>query len=300
MGIREVGSILWRTIGRFRADGAERYGAALAFYATLSLAPLLLLVVSVVSLLARDGTTERVLIDQLSRVMGERGVRVAADILAAAPDEDSSILGMIGSAVLLLLGGSVLFMNVQGTLNAMWNVRRRSGSMLRSLVRSRLIAFLMILAGAGVLLVSAILGAAAAWAAPLVERELAIGSTIVVIAELAVSATVITLLCAAIYHILPDVEIAWRDVWLGAVVTAVLFLIGRAGIAWYLNHAAVASRFGAAGSLVAFLVWVYYSAQIFFFGAEFTQVWAERRGVPIMPSEGAVRVERRELEPTRR
>jgi membrane protein len=114
----------------------------------------------------------------------------------------------------------------------------------------------------------------------------------VILLELVASGAILTLLCAATYRILPEVEIAWRDVWLGAAMTAALFLVGRALIGWYLSHAGVASRFGAAGSLVVFLMWVYYSAQIFLLGAEFTQVEAEARGRPIEPAPGARRVKR--------
>jgi membrane protein len=289
MRFRDVGSIIWRTIGRFMDDGGMRLGAALAFYATLSLAPLLLLVVSVVSLLSRDDITASTFVDQLTLMLGERGEEIALQIIDNAPDQDQSIVGMVGSAVLLLVGGSVLFVNLQGTLNSMWNVKRRSRGMIRGLVRARLVAFLMILATGGVLL-----GAAANWIAPVVETRIPVGSTLVVLLELAVSGAVLTLLCAATYRILPDVEIAWRDVWLGAMLTAALFLVGRTAIGWYLSTAAVGSRFGAAGSVVVFLVWLYYSALIFFFGAEFTQVWAERRGSPILPSTGSVRVQRME------
>jgi membrane protein len=293
---RELGSILWRTIGRFVDEGAMPYGAALAFYATLSLAPLLLLVVSALSLIARDGLTAASMVDQLRLVIGERGAEIATRILESAPDQNQSIIGMVGSIVLLLVGGSVLFVNVQGTLNSMWNVKRRDEGIVRGFLRARLVAFLMILATGGVLLVSVVLGAAANWVAPVVENRMPIGSTLTRLIELAVSGTVLTLLCAATYRILPDVEIAWRDVWFGAILTAVLFLVGRTLIGWYLSSAGVGSRFGAAGSVVVFLVWLYYSAQIFFFGAELTQVWSEYRGEPIVPSQGAVRVRSEEIE----
>jgi membrane protein len=296
MRFRDVGSIIWRTIGRFMDDGGMRLGAALAFYATLSLAPLLLLVVSVVSLLSRDDITASTFVDQLTLMLGERGEEIALQIIDNAPDQDQSIIGMIGSAVLLLVGGSVLFINLQGTLNSMWNVKRRSRGMIRGLVRARLVAFLMILATGAVLLLSVLLGAAANWIAPVVENRMPVGSTLVMLLELAVSGAVLTLLCAATYRILPDVEIAWRDVWLGAMLTAALFLVGRTVIGWYLSTAGVGSRFGAAGSVVVFLIWLYYSALIFFFGAEFTQVWAEQRGAPILPSPGSVRVHRMETE----
>lgn len=290
-----VGSTLWRTLGRFMEEDALRPGAALAFYATLSLTPLLLLVVSAVALFAQDDVTADRFLDQLAPMLGDGGAEVAARIIEHAPGPNTSVLAMIGGVALLLVGGSVLFVNVQGTLNAIWRVKRRAEGVVRGLVRSRLLAFLMMLASGGALFLSVLLGAAANWVAPVVENRLPIGAAIVQLMELGVSGIVLTLLCAATYRILPDVRIAWRDVWLGAGLTAGLFLVGRHLIGWYLSTAAVDSQFGAAGSAVVFMMWLYYSAQIFVFGAEFTQIWAEERGEPIVPTAGAVRVERKEV-----
>ncbi len=297
--LREIGALVLRTMTQFMNDDGMRSGAALAFYATLSLAPLLLLIVSLISLLATDAAFEAVLLEQVRVLTGERGARVSEQILADAPDLGESLLGMAGSLGLLLIGGSALFVNVQGTLNQIWNVQRRDTGVLRGLVRARLVAFLMMLVTGGVLLLSIALGAAAAWLAPLVREDLPIGAALIIVLELVTSFTILTVLCAATYRVLPDVEIAWRDVWIGAAVTSALFLAGRSAIGWYLSGAGVASRFGAAGSVVAFLVWLYYSAQIYLLGAEFTQVLAERRGVPIRPSRGAVRTERRTVDPDR-
>lgn len=293
MAFREMASLIRRTLDRFMEDGAMQFGAALAFYATLSLAPLLLLAVSAITLLARTGVTRAMLLDRLAFLLGDRGADIAGRIVDSAPATDSGIAGVVVSGILLLIGGSVLFVNVQGALNAIWNVRSRDEGILRGIVRARLIAFVMILATGVVLLLSILLGATAAWAAPWVERQLSIAPAIITLLELVVSTAMIAVLCAATYRILPDVEIAWRDVWLGAVLTAVLFLVGRTAIGWYLSQAALASRYGAAGSGVVFLLWVYYSSLIFFFGAEFTQEWAEHRGSPIRPARGAVRVIRK-------
>lgn len=283
MSVRLFVLLFGRAVRRFIDDDGPRYGAALAFYATLSLAPLLLLTVAVVSLIAHEGITNSAVIDRLTLVIGSRGADLVADIMANSPDPDRSLLSMIGSIAMLLIGGSVLFVNMQRPLNVIWHVQPRG------IVRSRLLALLMILVMGGLLLISMFLGAAAAWAAPFIERDTGVGGWVVIGLEMAVSASILTLLCAATYRILPDVDIAWRDVWLGAAVTTILFLIGRTVIGLYIGRAAVVSRFGAAGSLVAFLIWVYYSAQIYFLGAEFTHVWTQHRLSSIVPTGNAER-----------
>ena len=287
MSVRLFVLLFGRAVRRFIDDDGPRHGAALAFYATLSLAPLLLLAVSAVSLIAHEGITNSTVIDRLTVLIGASGAELVAQIMARSADTNSSILSMIGSIGMLLVGGSVLFVNVQHTLNMIWHSKPRAGGLVRGLVHTRLLALLMILAMGGVLLVSVVLGAVTAWVTPFVERDLAVGGWVVIVAEMAVSAFVLTLLFAATYRILPDVDIAWRDVWLGAAVTTILFLIGRTAIGLYIGRAAVVSRFGAAGSLVAFLIWVYYSAQIYFLGAEFTHVWSEHRASSTDPPKSA-------------
>lgn len=288
--LRGVGSMLWNAGERFIEQGAMRYSAALAFYSTLALAPLVMLLVSVASVVFADAGTEQRIVAQLDRLMGEEGIQVVQRVIENVPETSDSVLGVIGSVVLLLFSGSVLFVNVQGTLNSIWNVRAPDRGIVKGFLRARLTAVIMIVATGGVLLVSTVLGAAANWLAPLIERDLPVGTTLVMLGELALSGAMLTLLCAATWRILPDVDIEWRDLWMGAAITAALFLLGRAIIGWYLSNAAVASSFGAAGSLVVFLMWIYYSAIIFFFGAEFIQVWTERRGHPIEPSGSAVAI----------
>jgi membrane protein len=280
MHLRTLGSLVWRTIRRFDEENAMRHGAALAFYATLSLAPLLLLAVSALSLLPQ-AEVEQVVVEQLPLFVGERGTQIARDIIGGAEERTGGLLGMAGSLVLLLFGATALFVNVKGTLNEIWGVEPPDRGIVTGFLRTRATAVLMMMTTGLVFLVSTILGAAANWILPLLQTHLPVGSGVVSAVELGLSGVVLTLLCAATYRILPDVDIAWRDIWLGAVLTAVLFLIGRSLIGWYLRSAAATSRFGAAGSLFVFLMWVYYSAQIFFLGAEFTQVQAEHRGAPL-------------------
>ncbi len=294
MRVRHLGRLVMRTVKRFDERDAMRQGAALAFYATLSLAPLVLLVVSALAMLPRGGDVERVLFDQLPLYLGDASTGIVESILEqSALDEaaarDAGQRGVIGSLALLVFGGSLLFVNVQGVLNGIWSVRPPERGLVEGFVRDRMKAIAMMGAAGLILVLSTALDIAAGWVAP----RLPVSGAVVNLLELAVSGVVLAVLCAAAYRILPAVEIAWRDVMLGAVLTTVLFLVGRTAIGSYLSQAATASRFGAAGSVVVFLMWVYYSAQIFLFGAVFTQVQAEEANRPILPSRGARRVESR-------
>ena len=288
--LKDWGSMLWDAGERFIAQGAMRFSAALAFYSVLSLAPLVLFFISLTSLLLQDGQNQAILVDQLDILLGSRGMEIVRQVLEDVPELSEGLVGMAWSLGLLLFGGSVLFVNVRATLNAVWDVRVEEDNPITAFLRGRLVAIGMIFATGAVLVASTLLGAVANWILPIVRSDLPVGDTLVMVAELALSGGLLTLFCATTWRILPDVEIEWRDLWMGAAITAGLFLVGRAAMGWYLSHGAGASEFGAAGSLFAFLIWVYYSACIFFFGAEFTQVWAERRGRPIQSAEGAVAI----------
>lgn len=289
MTVRHLGRLIGRTLKRFDEKDSMRHGAALAFYATLSLAPLVLLAVSLLSMLPQGGEIERMLARQLPLYLGEGSTEVVQSILDQASDQDAGRWGVLGSLLLLVFGGSVLFVNLQGILNDIWGVRPPERGIVEGFVRNRLKAIVMMGATGLLFLVATLLGAVAAWLGP----QFPVSGVVVTLLELAISGVVLTVLCGATYRILPAVDIAWQDVILGAVLTSVLFLAGRTAIGSYLSQAAAVSRFGAAGSVVVFLMWVYYSAQIFLLGVEFTQVQAEDRGRPIRPETGARRVEER-------
>jgi len=288
--LKDWGSMLWDAGERFIEQGAMRFSAALAFYSVLSLAPLVLFFISLTSLLLQDGQNQAILVDQLDILLGSRGMEIVRQVLEEVPELSEGLAGMAWSLGLLLFGGSVLFVNVRATLNAVWNVRVEEGNPITDFLQNRILAIGMIFATGAVLVASTLLGAVANWILPIVRSDLPVGDALVMVAELVLSGGLLTLFCATTWRILPDVEIEWRDLWMGAAITAALFLVGRTAMGWYLSHGAGASEFGAAGSLFAFLIWVYYSACIFFFGAEFTQVWAERRGRPIQSAEGAVAI----------
>lgn len=292
MSLRELGRLVLHTVQRFDAQGGMRHGAALAFYATLSLAPLVLLAVSVLSLLPLQGGLWDLILGRLTLLVGPNGTDLVRTVADAAPDRTGGVWGLAGSFVLLAFSGSVLFVNIQAILDEIWQVRQPDRGVVKGFLRNRFTALLMMGTTALILIGSILLGVVATWLGPRVSAALPVDAPIVTLAELLISLLLLTGLGAASYRILPAVEIEWRDVFLGAGLTAALFLVGRWAIGWYLVQAAPASRFGAAGTLLVFLMWVYYSAQIFLLGAEFTQVQAENRGAPLRPEPGAYRVER--------
>lgn len=289
MTLRHLGRLVVRSVQRFDSQGGMRHGAALAFYATLSLAPLVLLAVSILSILPLQGDVWEMITSRLTVLVGPNGTELVRTVADQAPDRTGGVWGVVGSVLLLAFSGSVLFVNIQAILDEIWEVRQPDRGVVKGFLRNRLTALVMMGTSGLILLGSTVLGAIAAWLGPRISTVLPVDAPLVTLAELVISALLLTGLGAASYRILPAVEIEWRDVFLGAGITAVLFLVGRWAIGWYLGEAAPASRFGAAGTLLVFLMWVYYSAQIFLLGAEFTQVQAEDRGAPLRPEPGAQR-----------
>lgn len=274
----------------WKDDGALDLGAALAYYTIFSLAPLLLIVTAVAGLVWGREAVQGQLVGQMRGIVGPQGGQAIQTMVANAGQHGGGVLATILGVVTILFGATGVFVQLQGALDRIWNVEPKPGGGIWSFVRTRMISFGMILGIGFLLLVSLVVTAAVAaagkWAAGLLPG----GETLVNILTFAVSFALITLLFAMIYKVLPDVEIAWRDVWIGAAVTALLFTIGKFLIGLYLAHSSVASTYGAAGSLVVLLLWIYYSSQILFLGAEFTQVYATRYGSQIRPSEHAVPV----------
>ena len=280
-------------------DGALDLGAALAYYTIFSLAPLLLIVTAVAGLVWGREAVQGQLVSQLQNLVGQQGSEAIQTIIANAGKHGSGVLATVVGIVTILFGATGVFVQLQSALDRIWNVEPRPGAGIRGFVKTRLLSFGMVLGIGFLLLVSLVVATAvtavSAWATGMLPgaKVLAEGLTF------AVSFALTTLLFAMIFKVLPDVEIAWRDVWIGAAVTALLFTVGKFLIGLYLAKSSVASTYGAAGSLVALLLWIYYSSQILFLGAEFTEVYASRYGSRIKPSRHAVpvKVEKRETSP---
>jgi membrane protein len=276
---QEFWDLAKRAAAEWLADYAPSMGAALAYYTLFAMAPVLLIAIAVAGLVFGDAAARGAIFVQLQDMLGSAGAAAVQGVLASVDQPGESLLATVIGFAVLLIGATTVFAELQEDLDRIWRAPARGkSSSLWQLLRARLLAIGMIL-GLGLLLMvslvaSAAMTALASWWGPLFGHW----DTVARIVNLLVGFALTTTMFALIYKIMPRVHIHWRDVWTGAVVTALLFTVGKAVIGLYIGHSTVASGFGAAGSLVVVLVWVYYSAQIFLLGAEFTSVYAHRYG----------------------
>lgn len=278
MSVRHIGALLKQAALEWLDDNAPSRAASLSCYTVFSIAPLLLIAVAVAGLVFGPQVVSGELSGQLQDLLGPGSANAVEVMMASASKVRSGILASVVGIVLVGLGACGAFVELQNTLNIMWGVDKRKPSGIFGFIRSRLLSFAMIAVIAFLLLVSLIVSTALAAAGRFANGRLPAAEGIFHLVNFVVSFGVITVLFAAIFKILPDARIAWRDVWLGAAVTSLLFVTGKLFIGLYLGKSSVASTYGAAGSFAVLLVWIYYSAMIVFFGAEFTQVYARERG----------------------
>ena len=288
VNLRKIPGLLKETASDWLDDKAPRLAASLALYTLLSLAPLLILAVSVAGLLFGEDAAKGQIAGQLAGILGDKGALAVQAILANAKTPSSGILGTIVGLALALFGASGVFGELQGTLNAIWEVDTKPGRGIKGFIKDRFFSFTLVLGVAFLLLVSLVLSAGLAAVGAYLSHSLPGGEVVWQVLNFIISLAIATVLFGLIYKVVPDVKIRWRDVWVGALATAVLFTLGKFAIGLYVGRSTVASPFGAAGSVVALVVWVYYSAQILFFGAELTQVVARHNGSKIEPTKNAV------------
>ena len=271
------------------ADNASRLAAALAYYTIFSIAPLLVIVIAITGLIWDAGAVRTQILSQVRSLVGAEGAEFVAGLMASTGSPGQGILALVIGILTLLFGALGVFNELHNSLNIIWNVRvEKPKGLLQSIkkvILDRLLSFTMILGIGFLLLVSLVVTAGLSATQETLGDAFPIPEFILQILNLVISLGVITVLFALIFKFLPDVRLAWRDVWMGAFVTSLLFSLGKTLIGLYLGNSAVGSTFGAAGSLVLLLLWIYYSAQILFFGAEFTQVYANRYGSKML-SEG--------------
>ncbi len=287
MRAKTIITVLKETGSDWMEDKASRLAAALAFYTLLSLAPLVILAVSVAGLVFGEEAARGELTGQLQSMIGAEGAKTIESVLANAKAPTSGVIGTIVGLGILLFGASGVFGELQDSLNVVWEVQPKPGRGIKGFIRDRFFSFTLVLGVAFLLLVSLMLSAALSAAGNLFEERLPGGEAVWQVINFVVSIGTVTVLFGLIFKVVPDVKIQWRDVWIGALFTAVLFTLGKFAIGLYLGRSSVASPFGAAGSVVVLVVWVYYSAQILFFGAEFTQVYARLHGSRIVPTKNA-------------
>jgi len=257
--------------------GASK-GAALAFYTLFSMTPILIVAIAVAGYFFGAEAAQGEIIAELQGLVGRNGAQAIQALLAAARNPASGLVATIVSSVLLLVGATSVFAELKDSLDELWGIEQPLQSGITALIRTRLLSFGLILVLAFLLLISLVVSAALAVLERFAGGIWSSSADALSILSSSISFTVIACLFAVIYKMLPNVVLSWRDVWIGAVVTAALFSLGKFAIGLYLGNSAVASGFGAAGSVIALLLWVYYSAQIFFIGSEFTRQYALQFG----------------------
>ncbi len=272
-------SLLREAVDAWLNDYAASMGAALAFYTVFSIAPLLLIVISVAGLVFGEQAARGEILAQLATLVGTDSARTVESMLGSLNRPDAGLLGSAVGLVTLLIGATTVFAELQNAMDRIWRAPARPpGNGLWQLLRSRLLSLGMVLGIGFLLMVSLILSAALAalgkWWGPWFGEVAFVANAV----DLGVGFLLITAMFAMIYKWIPRTHVDWRDVWIGAAMTSLLFTLGKSLIGLYLGRSGVASPFGAAASLVVLLLWVYYSAQIFLFGAEFTWVYARRHG----------------------
>ncbi|WP_228060543.1 MULTISPECIES: YihY/virulence factor BrkB family protein [unclassified Coleofasciculus] len=280
------------TFSQWQKDQASLMAAALAYYTVFSLAPLLIIVIAIAGAVFGEQAAQGELVRQIQEVVGKD----AAEFIQVAIENtsniepDGGIFPTLLNIGILLFGATIVFAQLQTSLNKIWEVKLKPGNSIKLFLRKRILSFSMVLAVAFLLLVSLVVSAILA----IINnyfRDLIPGfSYLWEFLNFLISFGLAILLFAMVYKVLPDAKIAWQDVGVGAIITAVLFEIGKALLGFYLGQMGVGSAYGAAGSLVVILTWVFYSAQILFLGAEFTKVYAKSYGKKIKPAHYAVRV----------
>ncbi|MER8725788.1 YihY/virulence factor BrkB family protein [Mesorhizobium sp. M0213] len=269
--------LLRQSILGFVNDNALSHGAAIAFYATTSLAPILLIVVAIAGMAFGHEAAQLALSAQIAGLMGPQSAELLQATIENASQKEAGTLASILGLVTLFVAASGVFGEMQLALNEIWKVKP-SGATISRLVRARIASLGLVAALGFLLLVSLVVSAVISALGEVINAYLPFGTIILSAINGIVSFALITLLFAAIYKVLPDRSLQWRDVGLGAVVTGFLFTIGKSLIGWYIGTSAILSSYGAAGALLVVLLWVYYSAEIFLLGAEFTRAYSVRHG----------------------
>lgn len=273
-----IWGLLRKTASAWMADRAMSMSAALAYYAVFSLAPLLIVAISIAGAIFGGEAARGAIKEQLEGSIGPEAARAVQEMIEGASQSgDSKMMALLGCGLLLVTASGV-FKELKSALNIIWETEAPKGNGILYFLKDRGLSLAMVLVIGFLLLVSLLLSAALAASTTWLERVLVVPPVIWLLLNFFVSLGVITVLFAMIFKILPDTHVRWRDVWTGALLTSALFSIGKVALALYLGQSGAATTYGAAGALVLILSWVYYSANILLFGAEFTKVFAKSRG----------------------
>lgn len=288
MNFQVIIELLKQTFTEWQEDKASRLAAALSYYTAFSLAPLLIIVIAITALAFGQDAAQGEIVGQLQDLVGREGAQAIETMIENSRKPTEGTIATLISIVILIFGATGVFSQLQDALNTIWNVAPKPGRGVKGIVKDRFLSFAMVIGIGFLLLVSLVLSAALSALSNYIGHLVPSLNVVWPLVNFLFSFAVITFLFAVIYKVLPDVKITWNDVWIGAAITALLFTIGKTLIGLYLGNSSVGSTYGAAGSFVVLLLWVNYSAQILFFGAEFTQVYANRFGSRIQPAPNAV------------
>lgn len=288
--------LLKQTAKEWSEQDVPRLGAALSFYTLFAIAPLFVIVLAVAGFWFGAEAASGELFGQVSGLVGTEGGKAIQSLVVAADQPKTGAWATVIAAATLVVGATGVFVQLQDALNSVWGVRRVPGRGLRNFIKDRLLSMALIVGIGFLLLVSLVLSAGLSMLGKFMGGLLPAQEALLQVINFVISFGVITLLFAMIFKVLPDVKIAWREVWIGAMITALLFNLGKFLLGLYLGRSSATSAYGAAGSLVIVLLWVYYSAQILFFGAKFTQIYANQYGSRLEPLPGAEAVVLKKVE----
>jgi membrane protein len=283
-----IGELLKSAAKDWADDKAAKLSAALAYYVVLSLAPLMVIILKITTLIFGEEAAQQQVKHQLDQLVGSAGAQAINDMLAHAARPSSGILATIISILIVTFSASAVFGELQDSLNTIWEVKPRAGQGWWQTIRGRFFNMAMVFVVCFLLLVSLFFSVLLT---TLGKHVIGDAAWLAIPLDIVMSTILVTLLVGALFYLLPDVKISWRDVILGALITAVLFKLGQYLLGLYFKYGSTTSPYGAAGSLVAVLLWAYYSGWIFFFGAEFTQVYARAHGRGFEPTEKAVPID---------
>jgi membrane protein len=288
-GQRSPMLLVKKTFSDWMDDNAMRLGASLSFYTVWSIGPVFLIIVSVAGLVFGRDAAEGKVVDAMSGLMGPAGAKSIQDAIVSANDTGHSLMANVVGVIILLVSASGVFGELKSSLNTVWDVVPKPGSFLVTL-KERFFSLTFVLGTGFLLLVSLLLDAALAAIGGQLQGMIPAGEVLGHVLHLVVSLGVTTLLFALMFKIIPDAKVHWKDVWLGGLVTAVLFTVGQFAIGLYIGKTSIGSAYGAASSLMIVLVWIFFSSCILFLGAEFTKVYASMYGSRIEPTDNAVAV----------
>jgi len=296
----EIWKFIEQVFDQWIEDKCPKLGAALSFYTIFSLSPLLVIVVSIAGFIFGKEAARGEIVYQIQDLVGTEGAMIVQTALKNSQYSADGLSALVISAVTLLIGSTVVFVELQDSLNLIWKVKRKPGSsilkVIKGFFRVRSQSFAIVVA-TGFLMLSSLLVSAliASLNRYITDTFLSLPLYFLDVADILVSLFVIFIMFMMIFRILPDVDIKWKDVWLGSLVTSALFVLGKFLIGLYIGQSTLSSTYGAAGSLVIFLLWIYYSSQILFLGAEFIKVYIESRGGEIKPAAKFLMYERQEI-----